>query len=188
MSYCSLTISRSTAAWAYPLALFVLSAVCNTVPFASVGLSLCLVVALCVTTCVFACAKPPPQGGTVAVDWVQNVTATSTIGGVGGGGGGGGGDDESRLVASVAAAPSRSPRLAYLDNLKSTLTAIVVVHHVMGAFAGGGSVGLSVGNFRNPLQPVLGVLQLLNQVRGLPAVCSRRGGRGGGRGSSQMRY
>jgi hypothetical protein len=68
-------------------------------------------------------------------------------------------------AAAAAAAASVAPasRLAYIDNLKTVLTAIVVVHHVLGAFAGGGSLGLSVGNFRNGVQPFLIWLQILDQ-------------------------
>lgn len=64
----------------------------------------------------------------------------------------------------VAREPPRQ-RLNYLDNLKSALTVDVVIFHVAGAFAGGGSVGLSVGNYRNWLQPFLSAMQLLNQVQ-----------------------
>jgi len=72
--------------------------------------------------------------------------------------------DSAVLLASEAQASAPAPaRLIYLDNLKSALTAIVVVHHCIGAFAGGGSVGLSVGNFRNAWQPVAVSLQLLDQ-------------------------
>lgn len=67
------------------------------------------------------------------------------------------------LAAVSAATAGRAPRLYYLDNLKAALTAIVVAHHVIGAFAGGGSLGLSVGAYRHPLQPLLAPLQILNQ-------------------------
>lgn len=66
-------------------------------------------------------------------------------------------------AAASAAAVAPASRLAYIDNLKTTLTAIVVVHHVLGAFAGGGSVGLSVGNFRNGVQPFFLWLQIMDQ-------------------------
>ena len=43
-------------------------------------------------------------------------------------------------------------RLYYLDNLKSILAVIVVLHHVAAAFVGGGSLGLAVGNFISSFQ------------------------------------
>ena len=58
---------------------------------------------------------------------------------------------------------STSGRLAYLDTLKACLTLVVILHHVLGAFAGTGSLGLSVGDFRNALQPILSTVQVLNQ-------------------------
>lgn len=67
---------------------------------------------------------------------------------------------------AVEAAPSDQPRggprLYYLDNLKSCLTLLVVVHHTLGAFGGIG-LSLSVGNFRNPFQVFTETLQILNQ-------------------------
>ena len=57
-----------------------------------------------------------------------------------------------------------SERYVYLDNLKTALTCLVVLHHVFGAFSGGGSLGLSVGNFRNSFQPILVSLQILDQA------------------------
>jgi hypothetical protein len=64
---------------------------------------------------------------------------------------------------AAAAAAARPPRLVYIDNLKTCVTGIVVLHHVFGAFVGAGSLGLSVGNFKNELQPFLAWLQLLDQ-------------------------
>lgn len=62
---------------------------------------------------------------------------------------------------TVASPPSQ--RLQYLDTLKACLTVLVVVHHTAGAFAGAGSLGLSVGNYRNALQPLLVAFQILQQ-------------------------
>ena len=56
-------------------------------------------------------------------------------------------------------APAAASRVAYLDAVKALLAVVVVLHHVVGAFAGGGSLGFSVGNFRNALQPVFGAVQ-----------------------------
>lgn len=97
-------------------------------------------------------------------------------------------------VAAASAAPAvptapTAPRLVYIDNIKTVLTAIVVLHHVFGAFAGGGSLGLSVGNFANALQPALLWLQIMDQswfmcafffFAGLvaPASLRRKGARG----------
>ena len=64
---------------------------------------------------------------------------------------------------NAAAATPPAPRQQYLDSLKATLTVLVVLHHTVGAFAGGGSLGLSVGNFRNALQPFLRAFQVLQQ-------------------------
>ena len=66
-------------------------------------------------------------------------------------------------VAGRAAAALRAPRLHYIDNLRTALTILVVAHHVFGAFAGGGSLGLSVGNYRHGLTPLLVPLQILDQ-------------------------
>ena len=66
-------------------------------------------------------------------------------------------------TAAGAANTAARPRLVYIDNLKTCITAIVILHHVFGAFVGTGSLGLSVGNFRNELQPFLMWLQLLDQ-------------------------
>ena len=70
-----------------------------------------------------------------------------------------------RGAAGGGGGPVSSPgsRVAYLDAVKATLAVVVVVHHTIGAFAGGGSLGMSVGNFRNALQPALSSVQLLNQ-------------------------
>ena len=68
-----------------------------------------------------------------------------------GAGGGGGG-------------PAPASRVAYLDAVKAILAVVVILHHTIGAFAGGGSLGLSVGNFRNALQPVFSAVQTLNQA------------------------
>jgi len=65
--------------------------------------------------------------------------------------------------SQAIAAAARPPRLVYVDNLKTCITAIVILHHVFGAFVGAGSLGLSVGNFKNELQPFLAWLQLLDQ-------------------------
>jgi len=59
--------------------------------------------------------------------------------------------------------PSSSPRLYYLDTLKAFLTIFVVIHHTVGAFSGQGSLGLSVGNCRNALQPFLSSFQIIQQ-------------------------
>jgi len=79
-------------------------------------------------------------------------------------------EDQQGLIGEAApvenGSPPRSrggPRLYYLDNLKSCLTLLVLVHHTLGAFGGIGSLGLSVGNFRNPFQVFAGTLQILNQ-------------------------
>ena len=72
--------------------------------------------------------------------------------------------DHSSLVPAPAARQLGAARLVFLDNLKAALTVIVVLHHVFGAFAGGGSLGLSTGNFRNALQPVLIYLQIMDQA------------------------
>jgi len=53
--------------------------------------------------------------------------------------------------------------MPYLDNLKTALTAIVVIHHVVGAFGGIGSLGMSVGNYASAWQVVTGTIQIANQ-------------------------
>jgi len=56
-----------------------------------------------------------------------------------------------------------SPRLYYLDDLKTFLTIVVIVHHCLGAFNGSGNLGLSVGNFYNPLQVFTMTILILSQ-------------------------
>ena len=78
---------------------------------------------------------------------------------------------ESAVTSSISASASSSAshalapleRYIYMDNLKSALTIIVLIHHVIGAFTGGGSVGYAIGNYRNGFQ-VFGIsIQILNQ-------------------------
>lgn len=56
-----------------------------------------------------------------------------------------------------------SSRLYYLDDLKTFLTMVVVVHHCLGAFNGSGNLGLSVGNYYNPLQVFTMTILILSQ-------------------------
>ena len=47
---------------------------------------------------------------------------------------------------------SSSQRLYYLDDLKTFLTVLVILHHCVGAFNGSGNLGLGVGAFHNTFQ------------------------------------
>ena len=60
-------------------------------------------------------------------------------------------------------AQAKGARLLYLDNVKAALTAVVVLHHVVGAFSGSGSLGLSVGDFYSAFQVVALPVQILDQ-------------------------
>lgn len=64
---------------------------------------------------------------------------------------------------TIASRPSSSTRFYYLDDLKTFLTVVVVIHHCLGAFNGTGNLGLSVGNFNNPLQVFTMSILILSQ-------------------------
>ena len=65
-------------------------------------------------------------------------------------------EEEKEVISTVT-------RLDYLDNLKSFLTLLVVVHHCTGTFVGGKSWYYSVGSYLNSFQIFGGSLLLLNQ-------------------------
>jgi len=198
---CAARLPRAAARASFAAAMVALPLICTFVPLMSQLLSFALALAITIGAVWAFCAPPPPVAAASppppellqppAADAASAAAAT-------------GADhqhdetaESSSLVAEAprpsgpAAPPSgaSSPRLVYIDNLKSALTAVVVVHHVLGAFAGGGSVGLSVGNFRNALQPFLMWLQIVNQswfmcafffLAGLvaPGSLRRKGARG----------
>lgn len=58
---------------------------------------------------------------------------------------------DTRSSHALADAGSNARRTEYLDALKVFLTAAVIVHHAVGAFAGNG-LGLSVGVYRSSFQ------------------------------------
>jgi glucans biosynthesis protein C len=72
-------------------------------------------------------------------------------------------ETEYKQVPLTSFQPIVPPRLYYLDALKACLTILVVIHHTIGAFAGQGSLGLSVGNYRNAIQPFLSSFQIIQQ-------------------------
>ncbi len=162
---CAARLPRAAARIAFPAAAAALAVVCTFAPLASLLLSIALAVAITAGAAwasFAAAAAPlttptpaPPADAAASGDLDDAAVETGLV------------PPEKHPAASPSpeAAPTASPssRLIYIDNLKSALTAIVVVHHVLGAFAGGGSVGLSVGNFRNALQPVLMWLQIVSQ-------------------------
>ena len=47
----------------------------------------------------------------------------------------------------------KKPRLLYIDNLKSVLTSIVILHHTTSAFSGTGWLYM-IGAYRNPFSSV----------------------------------
>ena len=65
--------------------------------------------------------------------------------------------------AGPDAEASTEPTLHYLANAKAALTVVVVLHHAIGAFAGGGSLGLAVGDFYSGFQVLALSVQALNQ-------------------------
>lgn len=159
-------ISRATAQWALPSAMAAVIAVCNLGgPLGTLIVSAVLVWAFIGVALNLALAPPPGPDAMVH----QDVGAVEAPGGhhseeeVAG---------SHRLLhdaagvhAAAAAMPAQQPtsRETYLDAVKAALAVIVIVHHTAGAFAGGGSLGLSVGNYRSAAQPILLSFQLLNQ-------------------------
>ena len=164
---CLFTVTRRQATWLYAVVLVVIVLLCNLVPAMSDILSLTLIGAVGVGTCVAYCRRPHQT--TATTPRVENVPLAAASYPAGDHNESyaaqhqSEADTQSILAMGASSVPSAPPRFAYLDNLRASLTAIVVVHHVLGAFAGGGSVGLSVGNFKNLLQPLLLATQLLNQ-------------------------
>ena len=128
------------AMWQYPLYLAITVVISNTVPYGAMALALTLVAAIAASLLRASSPDAPPPAAPPE-------------------------DTASLLNAAPEPAPSapRAPRLHYLDNLKSVLTILVIIHHTLGAFGGIGSLGLSVGNFRNPFQVFTGTLQILDQ-------------------------
>ena len=165
---CRVRVPRAAARWAFPTAAVALALLCTLAPLLQLVLSLLLALAItggaawawlaaAPATAPAAAAAPAPaiapavtltvdDGGTAGLEQERD-------------------HDQAGLIAAApsaaappmqsggAAAAMTSSRFVYVDNLKSAMTAVVVVHHVLGAFAGSGSLGLSVGNFRNALSP-----------------------------------
>ena len=93
-----------------------------------------------------------------------------------------GGGDPTLLSADAelegAAAPpppppprGKSSRLYFLDNVKSALTALVVLHHTAGQSFGAGGGWLSLFGFRNPFLIFNTALSLLDQYVWRTALC-----------------
>lgn len=127
-------------AWALYLPLLLVYVAANQYPLLNVILTELTIVLFAVFAWRLRISVGPPAE--------EDVEALLQRGAAGGGGG---------------PTSSAGSRVAYLDAVKAILAVVVVVHHTIGAFAGGGSLGLSVGNFRNALQPALSAVQTLNQ-------------------------
>ena len=139
------SVPLQRAYWLYPLLLLCTVLASNLLPAGNITLALSMVAAIAVACAVHltplrSCLRP--RGSAADAEDQQGLVAEA---------------------AAPAEQPRSGPRLFYLDNLKSCLTLLVVVHHTLGAFGGIGSLGLSVGNFRNPFQVFTGTLQILNQ-------------------------
>lgn len=145
-------ISLSTARTVYPTLLIGSVILCNTVPFFVIVLALSMTAVifrmtlslLCPTLC---CSFTSRASSRREEDDSDTLLGQQPI----------------NVEGGAIAIHSPRPRLHYIDNLKSVLTVIVVLHHTLGAFAGVGSLGLSVGNFRSTFQVFAGVFQILNQ-------------------------
>ena len=66
------------------------------------------------------------------------------------------------LIADEPPLSRPKPRLYFLDNVKTSLTAIVVLHHVACAFSGGGWL-YNIAKFRNSFQVFSATFLILNQ-------------------------
>jgi glucan biosynthesis protein C len=132
---CAARVPRAAAWWLLPLGGLALTALCSYLPgFSDYG-GLTVAVSITIYSALALRAGTP------------DVSASLSAPG----------------EATAMPRPPPAPRLVHIDNLRTAVTAVVVVHHVLGAFAGGGSLGLSLGNFRNPLQPFLVFLQFMDQ-------------------------
>lgn len=151
---CTARLPRKAALFAFPAAAAAAAVLCSVVPVLEVVFS--LIVAICITHAAGWALRADPASPVqrehadiaVSADAAAAPAAAAAA----------------AAASAAASVPSTSqPRLVYIDNLKTCVTAIVVLHHVLGAFVGAGSLGLSVGNFKNELQPFLAWLQLLDQ-------------------------
>lgn len=68
-------------------------------------------------------------------------------------------------MSSVANPANKEERIGYLDNLKSTLTLLVLLHHVSGMFAGSGWYWtISIGNYHQFFNQIGGPFMMMNQA------------------------
>jgi glucan biosynthesis protein C len=152
------SVPLQRAYWLYPLVLLLTVLFSNLVPAGNIALARTMVSAIALSCCAHLTPlrRLLPQGRpcaagseAAAAEVAQGLLAAGAA------------QSSAGAHAAAATAPAR---LYYLDNLKSCLTLLVVVHHTLGAFGGIGSLGLSVGNFRNGFQVFSGTLQILNQA------------------------
>ena len=148
------TISPRTASYLYP-SLIVGSAALCILPLTSEILTFALVAAMIGATISLLCLPP-----TCCVRRADKYASLE-------------GEEEGEHFVLPGSPPaslppprssSAAPRLLYLDNLKSALTVLVVAHHAVGAMAGGGSVGLTIGNYASSFQAFGLGIQLLQQA------------------------
>ena len=150
------SVPLQRAYWLYPLILLLTVLISNLIPAGNIALALTMLSAIALSCCMHLTplrsylpqGRPPAAGSDAEVEVSQGLLGTA----------------QGATLKPAAAAGAPPSRLYYLDNLKSCLTLLVVVHHTLGAFGGIGSLGLSVGNFRTPFQVFTGTLQILNQA------------------------
>jgi glucan biosynthesis protein C len=168
---CKARISRRAALIVFPVAAAAAALLCSFLPILNIVFS--LIVAGAIMNATFWALRADPNSPAPAPmetaaqahapAWAAGAAVASIEQWPRAAFDGSGGTASALASAPAAAVSAARPRLVYIDNLKTCVTAIVILHHVLGAFVGAGSLGLSVGNFRNELQPFLSWLQLLDQ-------------------------
>lgn len=166
----SISVTSAQARWLYPALLSSSVFVSNSVPFGVIVLALSLVAAIAAGAVALLCpccqrsAGPYHAVEEVAMLSPPDAPATTSDPPLAALSGSDGKPRPPHTPTGLSSLPASAPRAYYLDNLKTVLTAIVVVHHCVGAFSGVGSLGLSVGNYRTAWQVVTGSIQILDQA------------------------